>query len=250
MSPLFSIITVTYNAESVIAPTLHSIAVQTCHDYELLIQDGLSSDDTLRIVAEAGIARTLVQKERDNGIYDAMNKAMERATGKYLIFLNAGDAFASPDTLQRIADSATGSPGIIYGQTSLVNSKRQVTGKRHLTAPRQLTYKSFSQGMVVCHQAFVARRDLCTPYDLTYRFSSDYDWCLKVLKKSAKNAYVGDEPIIHFLDDQSGTTARNHKASLKERYRIMCRNFGTVPTMLRHLKFAARHLTRTLHGHA
>lgn len=240
MEPLFSIITVTWNAAQVIAPTLRSIKEQSYTNYEYIVMDGASKDNTLELVHEAGIMGTRIFSERDNGLYDAMNKSIDCARGRYLIFLNAGDAFASGDVLARLADKATGNPGVIYGQTQLVNAERKVVGKRHLTAPAVLTADSFKQGMLVCHQAFVARRDLAPHYDLGYRFSADYDWCIRVLKQSQHNAYVGDEPIIDFLTD--GLTDKHHRDSLKERYRIMCAYYGKWSTMWRHIAFVPRYV--------
>ena len=245
---LFTIATVTWNAGQVIEPTLHSVRQQTCHDYEFLVVDGASADNTLELVREANIANTRIYSEPDNGLYDAMNKAIRRAEGKYIIWLNAGDRFADQNSLQRLADHATGNPGVIYGQTQLVDANGRVLGPRHLTAPVTLTADSFKQGMLVCHQAFVARRDIMPQYDLNYRFSADYDWCIRVLQRSELNAYVGDEPLISFLTD--GLTEKYHKKSLWERYRIMCHHYGTLPTIMRHLSFIPRYLKRTLtHNH-
>lgn len=243
-TPLFSIITVTYNAASVITPTLQSVKAQHLSDFEHLIIDGASKDDTVKIAQNAGIAQLKVLSEPDKGLYDAMNKGLRRATGKYLIFLNAGDAFADGDTLDRLAECAKENPGIIYGQTQLVNAKREVVGMRHLTAPEHLTADSFKRGMLVCHQAFVARKDIVRAYDLAYRFSADYDWCVRCLQKSDKNSYVGDRPIINFLTD--GLTDKYHKASLKERFHIMCRHYGTLPTIMRHISFIPRYLAQKL----
>lgn len=243
-TPLFSIITVTYNATSVITPTLQSVKAQHFSDFEHLIIDGASKDDTVKIAQNAGIEQLRVLSEPDKGLYDAMNKGLRRATGKYLIFLNAGDAFADGDTLDRLAECAKENPGIIYGQTQLVNAKREVVGMRHLTAPEHLTADSFKRGMLVCHQAFVARKDIVRAYDLAYRFSADYDWCVRCLQKSDKNSYVGDRPIINFLTD--GLTDKYHKASLKERFHIMCRHYGTLPTIMRHISFIPRYLAQKL----
>lgn len=239
---LFSIITVTYNAAQVLTPTLKSVNEQSFRDFEYLVIDGASTDATLQLVEDAAIPSTVVWSEPDKGLYDAMNKAIDRAQGQYLIFLNAGDAFASAETLALIARCAQDDPDVIYGQTQLVDAERKVVGMRHLTAPKHLDWQSFKDGMLVCHQAFVAKRDLCPHYDMQYRFSADFDWCIRVLRKSSNNAYVGDTPIISFLTD--GLTSKYHKRSLKERYNIMCHYYGTAPTIIRHLRFACRHLMR------
>ena len=248
MDPLFSIITVTWNAASVIAPTLQSVQRQTSTDYEMLIIDGASTDDTLSIVRGTSIASMRVFSEPDNGLYDAMNKGISRARGRYIIFLNAGDSFADDTVLARLAVLAADNPGVIYGQTQLVDAQRKVVGKRHLTAPKRLTVDSFLKGMVVCHQAFVARRDLVPQYDLRYRLSADYDWCIKVLKQSPANAYAGRSPIISYLSE--GMTTRHHRASLWERFRIMCRHYGTGMALLAHLSFIPRYLKRRFKGGA
>lgn len=241
---LFTIVTVTWNAAGVIEPTLKSVREQTCRDYEYLVVDGASTDSTLQLVRDAGIDSTRIYSERDRGLYDAMNKAIRLAEGKYLIWLNAGDRFAAPDSLARLASHATNNPGVIYGQTQLVDATGTVVGMRHLTAPPKLTADSFKHGMLVCHQAFVARRDLMPQYDLQYRFSADYDWCVRVLKASEQNEYAGEEPIISFLTD--GLTDKYHKKSLLERYRIMCHHYGTLPTIIRHLGFVPRYIKRKI----
>jgi len=245
-TPTFTIITVTWNAASVLKPTLDSIRSQTCTDYEYLVMDGASSDDTLAMIQESGIASVRVTSEPDSGLYDAMNKAIAAATGRYLIFLNAGDSFADDTSLARIAVAAEQSPGVIYGQTQIVDSNRRVFAQRHLRAPKHLTVDSFARGMVVCHQAFVARRDLVPQYNLQYRYSADYDWCIRVLQQSAgNNAYVGNDPIISFLSD--GMTDQHRWASLRERYRIMCHYYGTWPTIARHISFIPRFIVRRIY---
>lgn len=241
MAPLFSIITVTYNAASTLPATLASVKEQSCKQYEYIVMDGLSKDNTVEMAKAADIPNARIFSSSDKGLYDAMNKAIDEATGDYLIFLNAGDAFHAPDTLQTIADAivANGRPDIVYGQTQLVNANRQRIGDRHLIAPEELTFKSFAQGMLVCHQAFIASRKIVQHYDLQYRFSADYEWCLRCLKQSSKNVHV-PHTIIDYLSE--GLTTANRKASLKERFNIMCHYYGTIPTIVRHLKFIPRFL--------
>lgn len=102
--PLFSIITITFNAAGTLPATLKSVERQTFTDYEYLIVDGASTDGTVAI-AQHSAAVSSVTSEPDKGLYDAMNKGLRKARGCYLVFLNAGDAFHEPDTLQKIADS-------------------------------------------------------------------------------------------------------------------------------------------------
>ncbi len=237
---LFTIITPTYNAEATLPPTLRSIEEQVCDDYELIVMDGGSKDSTVEMASSANISadRLTVVSERDRGLYDAMNKAVRLARGKYLVFLNAGDTFHSPDTLATIARAIrdTGAD-IVYGQTQLVDADRRRIADRHLTAPEHLDFKSFAQGMLVCHQAFIVRRDLAGEYDLNYRLSADYEWCIRCLQKSRSNVLI-DEVLIDYLYE--GLSTHNRRKSLMERFRIMCRYYGTVPTIVRHLGFIPR----------
>ena len=87
MNPLFSIITVTYNAASTLFPTLKSVKEQSCRLFEYIIMDGASKDDTVKIAQNAQIEQMRLFTNPDKGLYDAMNKAMDVATGEYLIFL-------------------------------------------------------------------------------------------------------------------------------------------------------------------
>ncbi|MCI9607948.1 MAG: glycosyltransferase [Muribaculaceae bacterium] len=243
MNPLFSIITVTYNAENTLPATVDSVRQQTFTDYEHLVIDGKSKDRTVEIATDAH-PRIKVTSEPDSGLYDAMNKGLDRACGKYLIFLNAGDSFHSPDTLAKIADAiiANNYPGIVYGQTDIVDSQRRKIADRHLTAPQSLDYKSFADGMVVCHQAFVTLARIAPQFNLKYRFSADYEWCIRCLQHSRKNVYVGDT-IIDYLFE--GLTTANRRKSLTERFRIMARYYGVLPTVWNHLRFLPRFVART-----
>lgn len=238
-TPKFSIITVTYNAESVLEDTIQSVISQTYHHVEYIIIDGASKDSTLSIINRYKDRITKVVSEPDKGLYDAMNKGMKQATGDYLCFLNAGDSFHADDTLQQIAHTITESelPDVLYGETALVNSERHFLRMRRLATPEALTWKSFKQGMLVCHQAFFAKTSLAEPYDLRYRFSADFDWCIRVMKK-ARTLHNTHLTIIDYLEE--GMTTQNRKASLKERFRIMARHYGMISTVAHHAWFVLR----------
>lgn len=232
--PLISVITITYNAAETLPPTLRSIQAQTFDDFEYLVIDGASSDETTRLARAC--PRAQIFSEPDRGIYDAMNKGLKKASGRYVLFLNAGDSLPQASTLQTYADAIAASPtepGIVYGQTRIVDSQRRHVGQRHLLAPENLTFRSFLNGMEVCHQAMLVRRDLAPAYDLQYRFSADYDWACKILKKSPLNVYIPDY-VADYLSQ--GVTTANRRASLLERFRIMRRHYGLPPTLITHLR--------------
>lgn len=220
-----------------------SVKGQTFTDYEHLVVDGASTDRTLKVVDECDNPRIRVDSRRDSGIYDGMNRGRDLAKGDYLIYLNAGDRFHSVDTLAKIAEAAQGvdKPGIIYGQTDIVDLDGRRLGARHLRAPEVLTLESFSVGMVVCHQAFVALKKITSRFDERYKLSADYDWCIRCLQRSRRNVYV-DEVLVDYLYE--GASTRHRRRSLWERYRIMSYYYGTMSTLWRHLKFIPRRIKR------
>lgn len=239
--PLISVITITYNAASTLPATLASVEAQTFADFEYLVIDGASRDDTVALASACPRAKVI--SEPDRGLYDAMNKGLHRASGRYVIFLNAGDTFHAPDTLSRYAEAILAAPvlpGIVYGQTRIVDADRNYLGERHLRAPEHLNARSFLQGMVVCHQAMCVRRDLAPDYDLRYRYSADYDWGCKILRRSPLNVYIPDY-VADYLSE--GLTTANRRASLIERFRSMAANYGLVPAIISHLRIAL-HLRR------
>jgi glycosyltransferase involved in cell wall biosynthesis len=239
LNPRFSIITVTYNAEKVIEETIQSVITQTYKNYEYIIIDGASKDNTLSVIDKYKDMISSVVSEPDKGLYDAMNKGIAAATGDYLCFLNAGDSFHEDDTLQLMVHSIDDNelPDVLYGETAIVNKEGHFLHMRRLQTPEKLTWKSFKQGMLVCHQAFFARRSLTEPFNLSYRFSADFDWCIRVMKK-AKTLHNTHITVIDYLDE--GLTTQNHKASLKERFRIMAKHYGWISTVAHHVWFVIR----------
>ena len=249
-----TVATVTYNAAALIEATIASVERQNYPWVEHLIVDGNSRDDTLAHVhryqernSVAPVRHEIVCiSEPDDGLYDAMNKALELATGSYIVFLNAGDRLHDADTLSRVARAAQGTaelPAVVYANTDLVDAEGRFVRHRRLAPPPRLTWRSFARGMLVCHQAFYARTDLARAcrYDLRYRFSADFDWCVRLLKEAARRRLpvqgVGAVTADYLSE---GLTTQNHQASLRERFAIMAHHYGLVPTLLRHAWFVVR----------
>jgi glycosyltransferase involved in cell wall biosynthesis len=235
----FSIITVTYNAAQWLERTIQSIVSQSYPYIEYIIIDGNSTDGTLDIIRryESGISRWI--SEPDEGLYDAMNKGLQLATGDYVWFVNAGDTLYSSDILREIVNKIGEKrlPDIIYGETEITDAAGNSLGMRRLKAPEKLSWKSFRMGMLVCHQSFIVRREIAEPYDLQYKYTADYDWCIRCMKKAG---LIFNAHLILSCFLEAGLSADNRKASLKERYQIMCVFYGKLPTQIRHLWFAVR----------
>lgn len=168
----FSVITITYNAEAVLERTLQSVLQQTHEDVEHLIIDGASTDGTVamaqRYKAESDASgrghKVIVRSEPDDGLYHAMNKGLTQASGDYIIYMNAGDCFPQADTLEQIARRchlnelpSDSLPAVVYGRTDIVDGQGRYLHPRRLQPPKKLSWRSFRQGMLVCHQAFYAR---------------------------------------------------------------------------------------------
>lgn len=241
--PLISIITVTYNAAEVIDSTLRSVAEQSFCDYEHIIVDGASNDATLSIAAGGNFRNLIIHSAPDTGIYHGMNRGLKYAQGKYILFLNAGDRFASVDTLSYYAQASQKDSDIIYGDTLIVDKKGKILRPRHLDSPHILTYKSFLQGMLICHQAFMVRKAIAPQFNLEFRLSSDYDWCLECIAKSRiTHRYNLKSVTIHYLE--GGLSQKKKLESLKERFVIMRRRFGLYRTLKAHISFIARAVFR------
>jgi glycosyltransferase involved in cell wall biosynthesis len=233
--PTFSIITIVYNGATVLEATMQSVLGQTFTDFEYLIIDGASKDATGEIIARYS-DRVRSISERDKGIYDAMNKGLALARGEFVLLMNAGDHFYSPDTLQRVYDQIGPETDVVYGDTLLENDDREPVGLRSEATvhrlPNNLDAGSFRFGMNVCHQAFYARRSICEPYNLDYKLSADIDWCITVLKKARKTSRVTGDPVARYLT--GGVSKQKHQQGLNERYTILRSHYGLVPTLLAH----------------
>lgn len=256
----FSIITVTYNAASVVQPTLDSVLSQDYPHVEHIIVDGASADGTIEKVenyrrvsdAEQNGHTIVVLSKPDKGLYDAMNKGLRLATGTYLLYLNAGDRLAASNTLSRVAEAAEGGDGeplpvVIYGDTDIVDIDDHFLSHRHLSVPEVLSWRSFQRGMLVCHQAFYALREIARhqPYDYRYRLSADVDWCIRVMRegdrqgRQTRNVHA---VVCHYLE--GGLSIQNHRTSLKERFQIMRSHYGLFSTLMWHCWFIIRQLIK------
>ena len=233
MQPTVSIITVVLNGKEPLKNTIESIKHQTFKDYEFIVIDGGSEDGTLEVIKENTDVISKWLSEKDKGIYDAMNKGIKLATGKYLWFLNAGDMIFSETTLAELF-STVEDFDVIYGDTELVNEEGKSFGLRQLKRPPEnLTWKSMINGMVVTHQSLIVKRAVAPLYNTKYKYVADIDWSIKVLKNS-KTILNTHQILSRFL--LGGFSRRNTFSSLVERFKILCKYFNVITVLLNHIK--------------
>lgn len=233
-----SVVTIVFNDVLHIEKTMNSVFSQTYKNIEYIIIDGNSTDGTKEIISNNANKLDFWVSEPDNGLYDAMNKGLKKVTGDYVCFLNSGDLFFDEKTVEQIfAGSKNSDVDVFYGDTLIVDDAGNIKGKRRHRPPKVLSWKSFKNGMLVSHQAFIPSLKITPFYDLNYKYSADFDWCIKILKKS-KNIKNTNIDIIRYLD--GGLTKKRFKASLKERFKIMVNYYGLVTTLWIHVRNAVK----------
>lgn len=242
--PLISIVTVCYNAAAYIEGTIQSVVRQENRNLiEYIIIDGLSNDDTMAIVGTYNNEIDLVISEKDNGIYDAMNKGIRRATGDYILFLNAGDYLYGYDLVGCLEKQTV---DIFYGDTILVNNDGKILGSRSEVTtrklPKALNHKSLKKGLVVSHQSFIPRRSIVPEY-IEDNLSADIDWVIKCCSLASSIVCL-DRPISYFL--VGGISDQKKLKSLTDRFKVMSTHYGLVQTAFLHIYFVIRYLLKKI----
>ncbi|MDB5024816.1 MAG: glycosyltransferase [Mucilaginibacter sp.] len=228
--PKLSVITVVYNDLKGIEGTMLSVLNQTYANIEYIIVDGSSTDGTLEVIKKYRDRIKLIS-EKDEGIYDAMNKGLAMAAGNYVLFMNSGDEIYSSDTVAKVF-AAADDADIYYGETEMINDDGQSLGQRRHKAPTTFTWKSFKYGMNVSHQAIYIKRSLAEPYNRQYHLSADIDWIIRAAQKANKIVKAQGYVAKYLV---GGMSKQRHRQSLLERFDIMKRYYGLVPTLFNHL---------------
>ncbi|CAA6825371.1 MAG: Glycosyl transferase family protein [uncultured Aureispira sp.] len=241
--PKISIITICYNAAQTIEKTIKSVVAQDYPNIEYLIIDGQSKDNTLEIVAKYEAKIALVLSEPDKGIYDAMNKGMQQATGDYIWYMHADDQIYAPDTLSIIMKNHQ-YEDFIYGKALLIDeqgNERSLEARKPHPSDQTLSWKTMKQGMAISHQSMLVKRSLAPLYDLDYRYVADFDWLIRVLKKAQT---VRDTGTYWCRFAEGGISTQHRNVSLKERFMILRKHFGLVSTIWQHVLITLKALKR------
>jgi glycosyltransferase involved in cell wall biosynthesis len=208
----FSIITVCYNSENLIEETIKSVLNQKYKNFEYIIVDGGSSDNTLNIIKEYKEDVDVVVSESDRGIYDAMNKGLKLANGQFVNFLNAGDSFCSIDTLGLVEDKIKTETKIISGDFNLINFNKGIKKK---IKTKKLNIENLKRDFKACHQAIFINHEIAPNYDKSFKIRADYLWVIEsVLKVTDRQIEKINIPIIDYM--QEGSSFNSFWKSLYE----------------------------------
>ncbi len=221
---LLSIITINRNNSEGLKRTMNSVLGQTVQDFEYIIIDGNSNDNSVDVINQLMVISgksILWVSEPDNGIYDAMNKGIKRATGKYLQFLNSGDCLASSNVIEKMFESLKMSdyPGILYG--NMLKDSLGIKKRDRCFAGKDISFLDFYLGTLNHSPAYIQKRlfDKYGLYDDSLRIVSDWKWYLQVI------IFGGEKPVYTDIDvtvfDMNGISETNKDLNRRERKRVL-----------------------------
>lgn len=233
-----SVVTVCFNAQDTIRETIDSVVSQEeCH-IEYLIQDGASTDETINIIKEYQDKYPIkLVSEKDAGLYDAMNRAVARATGEYVIFMNSGDVFCDKSVLKNIEPLLNSD--IVIGNVIRLNEKGQI---REGYAGKHTVFRLLLSGRMPCHQVMFSRRALLLglPFDLSYSICADFDFTVRCVKRKSSIQYADID--ISRVDCVNGISSqRENLAEMRSQDdRSLKENFPMWYSVMRPIKYLKR----------
>lgn len=229
-----SIITATYNSAATIKDTLLSVNAQTYHNIEHIIVDGSSKDTTLDIVREYGKRVSKIISEPDKGIYDAMNKGVNLATGDVIGILNSDDFFTSNDVTETVADAFSNSDiDALYGDVHFVNPDDLTKSVRYYSSS---IFKPslFRFGFMPAHPSFYMKRECYEKhglYALDYKIASDYDLLIRYLFKEKINYKYLKKDFVTMRTGGVSTENFNSRVTLNREIVKACKKYGIKTNM-------------------
>ncbi len=241
-APKISVVTVARNAGGVIENTLRSVIFQTYPAVEYIVIDMRSRDQTLEIIKNYSQHITYWMSQTCENRFDAMNAGLQKCTGDYVLFLNAGHCLKTPDTLAqclREADAAD----LIYAP-AIYADKHGSTRAWHkqIPDPGALSKDSFLNGMVVCPACMLVRRALVPAFPVgPWRFVNDLDWAIRVMA-AVKHIHYYPEYFCLYRDRY--VPPKKRFTILKERFTICWRHFGLFRTLLEQFRIALQAIRR------
>ncbi|MBE6576887.1 MAG: glycosyltransferase [Ruminococcaceae bacterium] len=214
--PFFTIAVVSLNAEKLIKMTIDSALEQTIDDYEIIVKDGLSKDGTVSQIPSD--PKIKLYEESDKSIYDAMNQAIGHSSGKYVIFMNCGDVFASNDVLEKIKEGiGDGQYGMVYGDYT----RDGIVHKQPSVLSRFYMYRT-----PLCHQTIFFDGEYLRDgnvYNTDYKILGDYDLELRIMVNKPTK-YINCT-VCAYLGGGVSESEKGIRQKKSERERILKNNY-------------------------
>lgn len=213
--PKVSIITVVYNDVKNIEKTIINTLSQTYNNIEYIVVDGGSTDGTVDIIKKYD-AKLVWKSEKDKGIYDAMTKGVNMATGEWLMFRNSGDLFFDERVIERVFSDYEDN-----GEAFIAGNIRYSRGDSYKDVRPNILSRDYFDAMPFHHPATFIRTSIQKeyPFDLKYRNSADYKFFILALKSGATYRYI--DSIVAIFDANFGASTSNYILSLKENIDIL-----------------------------
>lgn len=223
-----SLVTATFNSGATLLATLQSLTAQTYSNVEHLVIDGGSSDDTMKLVQSDGFANRVTLSEPDDGLFDALNKGIIRATGGVIGILHSDDVLASSDVLESIAREFR-DPAVLAVYGNLIYETRQSPHKiiRYWHSG-EFALPKLRQGWMPPHPTLYLRRSVYERFggfDLSYRIAADYDFILRVFPRIPSGIRYLDKLFVRMkVGGTSNRSIQNIVAKSAEDLRALRRN--------------------------
>lgn len=231
-----SIITSVYNNRDTISDAIESVLSQTYPNIEYIVIDGASRDGTVDIISQYADRITTFVSEPDRGIYDGLNKGVERATGDVIAFLHSDDLYNDPEAVARVAEAfISTNADAVYGD--LVYTPKSDTSKvLRYWKSRDFHPDLLKKGWMPAHPTFFVRRDLYKRYgsfDTSFRIAADYDFMLRVLSQGIKTHYLPTVLYKMRVGGESNKSIKNIIKKMREDYRALKNNrIGGISTIV------------------
>jgi len=239
--PLVSIITVVRNGQAHLEQTIKSVLNQTYNNIEYIVIDGASSDGTLDIIRGYHDRIDYWVSEPDKGIYDAMNKGVDLATGGWINFMNAGDRFYQTDTVQRVMSSDCGTADLVYGHCQMVYDPDFSL----IWKAKEIT--DLWKGMIFRHQSLFTKTSVCKRlyFSLDYKIGADFAFIFSCYQNKFKFSNID---LVVSSVSAGGLSDTNIILAWKETRRVVVQYHNTLKVniyyrwmiLLAYLKIAAK----------
>jgi len=209
--PKITVVTVCYNAASIIEETILSVINQSYKNIEYIIIDGKSTDGTLDIINQYKASISSLISEPDKGIYDAMNKGLHLATGEWISFINTGDKFYNNNVLSDIFCHPKDQLNIIYGDTEFIRENGRKIEK-------SFEPKWLEKNMPTCHQSFFVRTTLAKKigFDTRYKYASDYHMIYNIFQETGIDCVQHIPVVVSTYNAREGSSMMYPNAVFKE----------------------------------